>query len=267
MQGAVMASRAEVSMRPFATVTVDGPLATIEIDRPERLNALHPAAHYELSDIFDELAANGLIRAVVVTGKGPDAFCAGYDLKDNLETGRMDLPPTGFGGLNARTSYPHPLIAAVNGVAYGGGFEMALACDIIVAAPSARFALPEPKVGLAALGGGVQRLPLAIGIKRAMDIILTGRSVTAQEAFGLGLVSEIAADGDVLRTARRWAEKIAACAPLAVRASREVAYASVNGIDQPLGDHPIVRAMLESEDASEGKRAFFEKRAPKWKGR
>jgi enoyl-CoA hydratase/carnithine racemase len=252
----------------FASLSIEAGIATVEMNRPERMNALHPPAHRELSDIFDALATDAAVRVVIVTGRGADAFCAGYDLKDNLETGRMELPTSGFGGLNDRAGYPHPLIAAVNGVAFGGGFEMALTCDMIVAAPHARFALPEPKVGWAALGGGVQRLSQAVGIKRAMDIILTGRSVAAEEAYALGLVSEIATGEEVCETAKRWAQKIAACAPLAIRASREVAFASQSrGGAVNLVDHPIVREMLESADAIEGKRAFFEKRAPVWKGR
>ena len=262
------ASASTESLR-FCKLEVSDAVATVTLNRPEKHNALHPDAHRELSDLFDRLHANSSLRVIILTGAGHNAFCAGYDLKDNLETGRMELPETGFGGLNDRQDFPLPLIAAVNGIAFGGGFEMALACDIILAAQSARFALPEPKVGWAALGGGVQRLPQAIGLKRAMDIILTGRRVDAREALSLGLVSEIVEDNQLLPPARRWADQIAACAPLAIKASRVVAAAGA-GMGWrgrvELEAYPIVRQMLQSDDAIEGKRAFVEGRKPVWRG-
>ena len=256
---------------PDVHVRIDGGIATVTIDRQERMNALHPAAHHALQRIFDTLEADEQIRCVVLTGAGTKAFCSGYDLRDNLETGAMDIGDRGFGGLTKRIDYRVPLIAAVNGVAMGGGFEMALACDFIIASSNAKFALPEPKVGWAALSGGVQRLPRAIGIKRAMDIILTGRTVGAEEAFALGLVSEVVAPDELQAAARRWAGQIVACAPLAIRCSKRLAYA---GLDQPhpgaaldVEEDEHVKAMLLSEDATEGKRAFVEKRSPVWKGR
>jgi crotonobetainyl-CoA hydratase len=254
----------------FCRLELKGPIATVVLDRPKTLNALHPEAHFELEAIFDQLAADTSLRTVIITGAGHKAFCCGYDLKHKLETGVMQLPPTGFAGFNDRRDFPLPTIAAVNGLAFGGGFELALACDIIIAAPSARFALPEPKVGWAALGGGVQRLPQAVGMKRAMDIILTGRAVDADEAYRLGLVSEVTEDGALLDAAHRWAMAIAACAPLAIRASRTVARGSVGKAWCGPGDldtYPIVRTMLESDDAVEGKRAFAENRAPNWRGK
>jgi crotonobetainyl-CoA hydratase len=253
----------------FAKVEIDSGMATVTLNRPERLNALHPAAHRELSRIFDALPNEASVRAIILTGTGNRAFCAGYDLKDNLESGVMEIASTGFGGLTARSDYPLPLIAAVNGVAYGGGFEMALACDFIVAARSARFALPEPKVGWAALSGGVQRLPQAIGIKRAMDIILTARTVSAEEGFALGLVSEVVADQELPAAARRWARQVVACAPLAIRCSRQVAYATFGDANQSpdVRKFPLIDTMLESADAQEGKRAFAEQRPPVWSGR
>ena len=247
---------------------VEDGIAVVTFARPERMNALHPAAHDALCDLFDRLAEADGVRVVIVTGEGK-AFCAGYDLKDSLET-EMRVSARGFAGLGARADYPLPLIAAVNGVALGGGFETALACDIIVAAESARFALPEPKVGWAALGGGVQRLPRAIGIKRAMDIILTGRTVSAIEGHALGIVSEVTPDGEALVVAKRWAAQIAICAPLAIRCSKQAAYA---GLDMSLGDaldadnYPGVTLMMTSEDSIEGRIAFAERRKPVWKSR
>jgi crotonobetainyl-CoA hydratase len=254
----------------FSTLEVDNGVALVTINRTERMNALHPAAHYELSAIFDALPDDPSIRVVILTGAGK-GFCAGYDLKDNLETGIMDLPSSGFAGLTFRDDYPLPLIAAVNGVAFGGGFEAALACDLIIAADTALFSLPEPKVGWAALGGGVQRLPRAIGIKRAMSMILTGRTVSAADGLQLGFVNEVVPNAELAGAARRWAAQIIECAPLAVRCSKQVAYAS---LDQPdfatmidIATYSTAKAVFDSEDAVEGKRAFAARRKPVWTGR
>jgi crotonobetainyl-CoA hydratase len=158
----------------------------------------------------------------------------------------------------------------VNGIAMGGGFEIALACDIVVAAKNATFALPEVKVGLAALGGGILRLPQEIGLKRAMGLMLTGRRLTAAEGLSLGFVNEVV-ESDALAAAMRWAEEILACSPMSVRATKQTA---LKGLGEPLAstleaqwNYPAVRLMLESEDAAEGPAAFAAKRAPEWKGR
>ena len=193
-------------MTSFLTTERDGHVVTLTLNRPEKRNAISTAEECaEVADTCRALNRDDSVRVVIVTGAGDRAFCAGYDLRDNLETGVMEIPPTGFAGFNARTDYPLPVIAAVNGVALGGGFELALACDFIVASSNAAFALPEPKVGWAALGGGLQRLPRSVGMKRAMDIILTGRTVDAEEARAIGLVSEVTEPANLRATARRWA--------------------------------------------------------------
>lgn len=251
-------------------VSLEDGIVTVTLNRPQRMNALHPAAHHAMQAIFDAAANEPSARVVVLTGAGDRAFCAGYDLRDSIDTGVMELASMGFGGITMHADYPLPLIAAVNGIAMGGGFEMALACDFIIAADNAAFALPEPKVGWAALSGGVQRLPRAIGIKRAMDIILTGRTIDAQEAFALGLVSEIVPMGEVLPAALRWARQIAANAPLAIRCSKHMAYAALDqahpGATLDVVEIPMVKQMLSSEDSVEGRSAFLEKRKPTWRG-
>ncbi len=253
----------------YAALSVTGAIAIVTLNRSEQLNALPPKAHYELAELFDRLCEQPDIRVVVIKGNGR-AFCAGYDLKDNLSDNVVDLPQSGFGGLTWRDDYPLPLIAAVNGPAFGGGFELALACDLIVASEDACFALPEPKVGWAALGGGVQRLPRTIGMKRAMGIILTGRRVSAREGFELGFVNQVVTAEHLHETAMGWAQQIADCAPLAIRCSKQVAYASLDQPDFTTAinpqSYPCARLMLESEDAIEGRRAFSEKRKPIWKG-
>ena len=165
----------------FCTVEREGPVTLVTINRPEVMNALHPPANDELAGVFDEFAADPDQWIAIITGAGDKAFSAGNDLK-LPGRGRQDVAAVGgFGGLTARYDLDKPVIAAVNGVAMGGGFEIALACDIIVAAENAVFALPEPRVGLAALAGGLHRLPRVIGTKRAIGMILTGRRVAPEE--------------------------------------------------------------------------------------
>jgi len=255
----------------FITVERDGPIAVITMNRPEVLNALHSPMHFEMDEAFGAFAADPEQWVGIVTGAGERAFSAGNDLKWQAGGGEMRAPVTGFAGLTSRFDLTKPLIAAVNGVAMGGGFEIALACDLIVAAESAVFALPEPRVGLAALAGGLHRLPRAIGVKRAMGMILTGRRVNAQGGYELGFVNEVA-PGELMVAARRWAGLICECGPLSIRASKE---AVMRGLDEPTLEgaikgqrhYPAVAALFHSEDFVEGPRAFAEKRAPRWKGR
>ena len=257
----------------FETLVVEreGPLTVITIDRPAAFNALDPTANRELEAAFDAFAADEDQWIAILTGAGEKAFCAGLDLKAQAASGAVDLelPATGFGGLTLR-QLDKPVIAAVNGLALGGGFELALACDIVVADEGAVFALPEPRVGLAALGGGMQRLPREIGLKRAMGLLLTGRRLTAREGLELGFINEVVA-GDVLAAARRWAAEILECSPLAVRATKNAVLRSFSEpLQSALADvwsYPAVRTMLTSEDAREGPAAFAAKRRPAWRGR
>jgi crotonobetainyl-CoA hydratase len=256
----------------YVKVERDGPITTITLDRPEVMNALHSPAHFELHALFDEFAADPEQWVAIVTGAGERAFSAGNDLKHQAGGGEMRLPPSGFAGLTARFDLSKPLIAAVNGVAMGGGFEIALACDIIVAAETAVFALPEPRVGLAALAGGLHRLPRAIGLKNAMGMILTGRRVSASEGQALGFVQAVAPAAELMSVAKRWAEQICECSPMSVSASKE---AVLKGLDEPSlaaaiqgqSRYPAVAALYRSHDFKEGPLAFAQKRPPKWTGR
>jgi crotonobetainyl-CoA hydratase len=178
--------------------------------------------------------------------------------------------PRGFGGLTSRFDLDKPVIAAVNGVAMGGGFEIALACDLIIASDQARFALPEPKVGLAALAGGLQRLPRQIGPKRALGMILTGRHVSAAEGYELGFVNEVAPHEQLMERAMDWARQIIACSPLSISASKDVVYRSLDmaslqeSMEVP---YESVKRLVRSDDFIEGPKAFAEKRPPNWTGR
>ena len=192
----------------------------VTLNRPEVLNALHADANDELAAVWDEFAARDDLWVGIITGAGRRAFSAGNDLKVQAAGKRRPNGPRGFAGISHRFDLDKPLIAAVNGVAMGGGFETALACDIIIAAENAVFALPEPRVGLIAGAGGVHRLPRSIPMKKAMGMILTGRRVSAREGFELGFVTEVVPEGQALEAAKRWAAMILECSPKAVRASK-----------------------------------------------
>lgn len=256
----------------FCTVEREGPLTVVTLNRPEVMNALHSAAHFELSRVFDEFAADPEQWVAIVTGAGPKAFCTGSDLKAIAKGMSNERPSTGFCGLTSRFDLDKPLIAAVNGAAMGGGFETALACDIVVAAENAVFALPEPRVGLAAIAGGLVRLPRQIGLKPAMGILLTGRRVDAKEALALGIVNEVVPQAGLMDAARKWANLILECSPMAVRASKAVAMRGMSepsveaGLAAQMG-YAAVKSWKGSEDYVEGPRAFAEKRKPAWKGR
>src|ERR1700689_2057462 len=254
----------------FCKVEDEGRTRIVTINRPEVLNALHSEAHWEFDQVWNEFAADPELWVGIITGTGERAFSTGNDLKVQAAGRRGPSPATGFAGLSHRFDLDKPLIAAVNGVAMGGGFETALACDIIIAAENAVFALPEPRVGLIAGGGGVHRLPRMIPMKKAMGMILTGRRVPAREGFELGFVTEVVPRGQAVEAAKRWANMILECPPMAVRASKQASY---RGLDEPTLEqamrtvYPAQQENMESQDYVEGPKAFAEKRKPNWQNR
>ncbi len=248
------------------------------INRPEVLNALSPEANFEMERAFDAFETDPELWVAIVTGVGDVAFSVGGDIKAMAaakETGtEYAVPKTGYGGLTHRFSCHKPIIAAVNGLALGGGFEVALASDLIIAAEHAKFGLPETRIGAVAYEGGMHRLVRHIGMKPAMKLLLTAEMISAEEALELGVVNEVVPANDLLATARSYAEKILKCAPLAVRATKQCA---MEGLDYPVladalraqdeGGFERLEEMRKSEDVIEGITAFTEKRKPKWLGR
>lgn len=258
----------------FLTVTRIDHITTITLNRPDVMNAINRDMHFELQRAFDEFAANDDQWICVVTGAGERAFCAGSDLKDAVQARDAGeelghYPPNGYAGLTERFDLAKPIIAAVNGFALGGGFEIVLACDLVIAVEHAAFGLPEPLVGAIALGGGLHRLPRQIGMRAATDMILTGRKVKADEAKTLGLVNEVVPASELQAAVQRWIKAILASSPVAIQASKQTMQ---RGLDLSLPEamraqetFPAYVRWTTAEDTFEGVRAFVEKRKPQWR--
>jgi len=241
-------------------------IAIITINRPEQRNAVNRAVSYGVCAAVDELDARDDLRVGILTGAG-GTFCSGMDLKAFLRGEVTRVEGRGILGI-AVTPPRKPLIAAVEGYALAGGFEVALACDLLVAARNAQFGLPEVKRGLAAAAGGLLRLPRLIPPRIAMEIALTGDMVSAERLDRYGLVNELVEPGQALEAAKRLARRIIANAPLSVAASKRVI---VESRDWPTAEmfarqQEITGPVLASRDAKEGAAAFAERRAPRWRG-
>jgi len=253
-------------MSHTVTTERDGPVWVITICRPEMRNAIDRATSEAIAQAMDELDSDPDLRVGILTGAGGH-FCSGMDLKAFLRGERVELPGRGLAGI-IETPPRKPLIAAVEGYALAGGCEIALACDLMVAADNAQFGLPEVKRGLMAGSGGLMRLPQRIPRQIAMHYALTGDLMPAVEARQWGLVNQLTAPGEALAAAKVLAHKIAANAPLAVQISKQVVSESVHwpANERFQRQNALLETIIHSNDAHEGVLAFSEKRPPVWTG-
>ncbi len=250
---------------------VESHVARVTIDRPEVMNAIDAATEAELERVWQAIEADNDVRAVVLTGAGDRAFCAGADVKNVGKTGLeywADPRPNGFAGIALRQTLDVPVIARVNGHALGGGFETVLGCDIVVAAEEATFAFPEPRLGRIPLDGGMVLLQRQIPFRAAMGVLMTGRRVKAAEALALGIVNEVVPRAGLDAAVDRWLADILACAPLSVRAIKQTVRrtAHLTAAEARAQKLPALIAALVSKDQDEGVAAFREKRQPRWQG-
>ena len=248
-------------------------VASVTIDRPEVLNAVDHETETRLLEIWADIERRDDVRVVILTGAGERAFSSGADLKSNSNLKGLEYwaaaRPGGFGGIALRETLSVPVIARVNGLALGGGFEMVLGCDLVIACEEASFGLPEPLVGRLPLDGGMLLLQRQIPYRQAMGMMLTGRRVRAAEALAMGLINEVVPRAGLDDAVQRWTRQLLACAPLSLRAIKQVLRHT--GTLSPAQAHgmrlPELVAALQSEDSNEGVMAFREKRAPRWQGR
>lgn len=248
-------------------------VATVTIDRPDVLNAVDLPTEAELVRIWNEIERRDDIRAVVLTGAGERSFCAGADLKNTSNLKGVEYwaasRPGGFGGIALRETLNVPVIARVNGFALGGGFEMVLGCDLVIACEEASFGLPEPLVGRLPLDGGMLLLQRQVPFRQAMGMMLTGQRIKAQRALEMGLINEVVPRAELDAAVDRWVQQLLACAPLSLKAIKQVVRHT--GTLPPAQAHgmrlPALVAALQSEDSNEGVLAFQQKRKPQWQGR
>ncbi|MFM0003055.1 MULTISPECIES: enoyl-CoA hydratase-related protein [Paraburkholderia] len=253
-------------------LVIDRHVATVTLARPEALNAVDLATEAELQRVWTELEHNRDVRVVVLTGEGERAFCVGADLKNPSVSGveYWAAPrPGGFGGIALRETLNVPVIARVNGYALGGGFEMLLGCDLVVACDEASFGLPEALVGRMPLDGGMTLLQRQIPYRQAMAMLMTGRRISAREGLDMGLVNEVVPRAELDAAVERWVQALLACAPLSLQAIKQVVKrtSTLSPADAQALRLPALVAALQSEDANEGVRAFQEKRKPVWSAR
>lgn len=253
-------------------------VAHVTLDRPAVHNAMDRRMHAELSSVWDDVESDDDVWVAVLSGAGDRAFSTGQDLTELAESIEAGTATASTFGSRGKPGWPRfterfdratPVVAKVRGYAYGGGFELALACDVVVAADNATFALPEARLGLIPGAGGVFRLARQIPFRAAMGHLLTGRSMTATRAYELGLVNQVVPADELDACVDGWVADILACAPLAVRAVKEAATASVvMPLEQAFRTRfPWEERRMHSQDALEGPRAFVAKRLPHWEGR
>jgi crotonobetainyl-CoA hydratase len=248
-------------------------VARITIDRADVLNAVDAASERELQAIWAGIEADRDVRVVVLTGSGERAFSTGADMKGGSGASGLEYwaqeRPGGFGGIALRDTLNVPVIARVNGHAVGGGFEMMLGCDIVVAVEQATFGLPEARVGRMPLDGGMTLLQRQIPFRHAMGLLLTGRRMKADEALAMGLINEVTTRENLDAAVARWVDDILACAPLSVRAIKQVARTTshLTAREAQAMRLPAVVEALKSSDSDEGVRAFVDKRKPVWQGK